>query len=137
MLKLNPQPVPGQPELFNKHHSGQRKNKYVLDLFCGDGLAAQGYIESGFITIGADLVDTKYYPGYFLKMDWREALIRFSPMVEFIHASPPCQTHSKLKGLCKYQYSNYTSLVKKWLERTGKKYVIENVPVQCLNRLLN
>lgn len=124
--------TPGRQEIFNNCSPGLQKKFWVLDLFGGEGLAALGYLQQGFNVIGCD-IEEKKYPGYFVKMDWREALYRFGDKVHAVHASPPCQIHSKLKGLCKNEYKSYIKLCHRKLIKTGLPFVIENVPMAMEN----
>ena len=81
----------------------------VLDLFCCSGGAAVGY-EKAFgdaeIT-GIDHVFKKEYPYNFIKADIvdfiQETPIGWFREFDFIHASPPCQIHSRTKELAKAQ----------------------------------
>ena len=68
----------------------------ILDLFCGAGGAAVGYSRAGFEVIGVDLDEQKNYPFEFIKMDAFEALEKYGPYVDAVHASP----HAKAIRLC-------------------------------------
>lgn len=66
----------------------------VLDLYCGLGGWATGFLETGNRVIGYDIADFRNeYPGWFIKTD----LLTFSnfPHAEVIVASPPCTDFSK------------------------------------------
>ena len=82
--------------------------KVLLDLYCCGGGAAMGYHYSGFDRIiGVDIVRKNAYPFEFFKADIME-LIRRAPrewwlQFELVHASPPCQTYSITRNLCKAQ----------------------------------
>lgn len=68
---------------------------YLLDLFCGQGGAAAGYIAAGWHVIGVDLADhSKRYPGEFHQGDALAFLATNGAAVDAIHASPPCQGYS-------------------------------------------
>lgn len=68
----------------------------LLDLFCGEGGAATGYMRAGFRVIGVDVVDhVRRYPGVFVQGDALEFLARHGRMFDAIHASPPCQGYSR------------------------------------------
>ena len=63
----------------------------LLDLFCCEGVAGQGYYDAGFDVIGVDIVQQNRYPFEFHRGDaatW--------PLDGFdaVHASPPCEDHS-------------------------------------------
>jgi DNA (cytosine-5)-methyltransferase 1 len=67
----------------------------LLDLFCGGGGAAMGYHRAGFDVVGVDVVAQPDYPFPFHRGDattW--------PLDGFdaIHASPPCQDHTTIRG---------------------------------------
>ena len=65
----------------------------VLDLYCGAGMAADGYAAAGFVPTGVDIVIRASYPYEFV---WGNALAiledrDFVSQFDLIHASPPCQ----------------------------------------------
>ena len=110
----------------------------VLDLFCCSGGAAVGY-EKAFgdaeIT-GVDHVFKKEYPYNFIKADIvdfiQETPIGWFREFDFIHASPPCQIHSRTKELAKAQGNlpsdvDYMPLMRHFLLHVEVPYVIENV----------
>jgi len=73
----------------------------VLDLFCGAGMAGDGYAAAGFEPTGVDIVLRASYPYEFV---WGNALAilkdrRFVNQFDLIHASPPCQAHTRAKHL--------------------------------------
>ena len=107
-----------------------------LDLYCKAGGAAKGYNMAGFEVIGVDIESQPNYPYEFIQADALEVLKNkdFIRQFDFIHASPPCQFHSKAKGLSKARnggkYGNHFDLIpatRELLKATGKPYVIENV----------
>ena len=67
-----------------------------LDLFCGRGGWAKGFLDAGYRVVGVDILDMrKYYPGEFIQADivgWHWTGER--PRV--IVASPPCTEFSQL-----------------------------------------
>ena len=75
----------------------------ILDLFCGAGGAARGYVQAGHTVTGIDIdpgLETHYRAAgatRFKCLDWREAIATISD-VDFYHASPPCQRHSKMSN---------------------------------------
>ena len=73
----------------------------LLDLFCKAGGAAKGYTDAGFDVVGVDIKNQKRYPFEFIQADALEVLQdnTFIDQFDFIHASPPCQTHSSTKHL--------------------------------------
>lgn len=110
----------------------------VLDLFCGGGGAAEGYLRafpSAAIT-GVDLVDhSAQYPGDLVVEDALTYLTKHGKDYDFIHASPPCQGYSPhvvsrsskwVRTLGKDEPRLIGALREALLE-VGKPYVIENV----------
>jgi DNA (cytosine-5)-methyltransferase 1 len=73
----------------------------VLDLFCGAGMAGDGYAQAGFEPTGVDIILRASYPHRFV---WANALAvlgdrAFVSQFDLIHASPPCQAHTRAKHL--------------------------------------
>jgi DNA (cytosine-5)-methyltransferase 1 len=106
----------------------------VLDLFCGQGALSLGYFRAGFRrVIGIDTSESalKRYPDSFERhqMDWQEGLKKFGNDADLIIASPPCQHASQaVVKANKHKHPNLVPGVQYALRRTGKPYVIENVP---------
>ena len=66
----------------------------VIDLYCGLGGWAKGFLEKGHSVTGYDIIDfSEQYPRKFVKAD----LLTFSdfPSADIIVASPPCTDFSK------------------------------------------
>jgi len=111
----------------------------LLDLFCGAGGAAMGYHRAGFEVVGVDIKPQPNYPFQF----WQEdALIAadglanagqaFGHYFDAIHASPPCQAHTRANGgwkgrLPEGRHPELIEPTRELLEATGLPYVIENV----------
>lgn len=112
----------------------------LLDLYCCEGGAAEGYRRAGFAVRGVDHQDQPLYPFPFHRGDALLVLrlliagegIRFGEEVLYlsdfavIHASPPCQIHSYMTG----DRSAHVDLIpetRELLVATGLPYVIENV----------
>lgn len=105
----------------------------LLDLCCGEGLAAWGYWLSGRFSeiVGVDTnpeMRTRYsfdfVCGDMLTLDYE-----FLSGFDFIHASPPCQAYSHVTP--KWARGNHMRLVAAthlMLYASGKPYCIENVP---------
>lgn len=107
----------------------------LLDLFCGAGLAADGYVQAGFEVYGVDFKKQNNYPYEFQQNDALEILKDFSFLKSFdiIHASPPCQAHTRAKHLRNAQgnKSRYQDLLTPALEllrKSGIPWIVENVP---------
>lgn len=105
----------------------------LLDLYCGGGLAAAGYWQSGCFTeiVGVDIEpDMEFvYPFDFVHEDALKLDYEFLAQFDFIHASPPCQAYSKATP--KHTRSRHMRLIAAthlMLVSAGKPYVIENVP---------
>lgn len=103
----------------------------LLDLFCGAGGAATGYVRAGFDVFGVDITRQPYYQFPYARVDAVEFL-RTEDLSRFdaIHASPPCQAYSKLNKNARrneIEYVNYIPIVRELLGQTGLPYVIENV----------
>lgn len=108
----------------------------ILDLFCKAGGAAYGYHMAGFDVVGVDIEEQPHYPFTFIKADAIEFL-KSRDLSEFdaIHASPPCQRYSKIKSrnsipadVWNERHPDLIPVVRELLMKTGKPYIIENVP---------
>lgn len=108
----------------------------LLDLYCGAGGCAAGYEKAGFEVIGVDINPQPNYPYEFIQANALDILNdkKFIKQFAAIHASPPCQAHSKARGLSEARnngkYGDHLDLIPKTRElliNTGKPYVIENV----------
>ena len=108
----------------------------LLDLYCGAGMASDGYKLAGFECEGVDINPQPNYPYTFEQADALEYLLTDAPEAyDVIHVSPPCQAHTRAKHLRKAQngVSKYTDLLTPTLkilkERWSHKiWVAENVP---------
>ena len=108
----------------------------ILDMYCGAGLASDGYRLAGFKDItGIDVRLQKNYPYKFIHADAIEVLkdIAFLKQFDVIHASPPCQAHTRAKHLRKAQggkskYEDLLSPTLRLLRKTKIPWVVENVP---------
>lgn len=97
----------------------------LLDLFCGAGGAAKGYQRAGFYVVGVDIKPQPRYCGdEFVRAD---AMTFPLEGYDVIHASPPCQDYSSLKGLAGHQRGRLVEEVRARLIASGSEYVIENV----------
>ena len=110
----------------------------VLDLFCGGGGAAEGYLRAfpDAKIVGVDIAGHSInYPGQFILADALEYLEACGKDFDFIHASPPCQGYSPhvtshdsewvpTRGKAE---PRLIGAVRDLLLEIGKPYVIENV----------
>jgi DNA (cytosine-5)-methyltransferase 1 len=111
-------------------HNGSYGNPRLLDLFCCEGGAGDGYHRAGFHVVGVDVEDQPRYPFDLLTADAVRVLTempRFVDTFDAFHASPPCQAHSDLQKQSKREYPDFIVPVREALDRIGKPYVIENV----------
>lgn len=104
----------------------------LLDLYCGAGMAADGYVRAGFDVVGVDINPQPHYPYPFIKADALDVLAHTHGF-DAIHASPPCQLHTRAKHLRKAQggASKYPDLLTPTLELLRAQdapWVVENVP---------
>lgn len=110
----------------------------IVDLFCKAGGCTKGYQDAGFYVIGVDIEPQPRYVGdEFYEDDALDFLNRWldDPSwlrpVDAWHASPPCQHFSRMTACrpgLREEYPDLVEPVRDLLQRTGKPYVIENVP---------
>lgn len=108
----------------------------LLDLFCGAGMASDGYTRAGFDVEGVDLNPQPHYPYPFTQGDALAVLDTDRPEeFDVIHVSPPCQAHTRAKHLRTAQggASKYDDLLTPTLELlrerwSHKIWIAENVP---------
>jgi DNA (cytosine-5)-methyltransferase 1 len=103
----------------------------LLDLFCGAGGAAMGYSRAGFDEIVG--VDNRpmHYPFTFILGDALEYCAAHGAEFDAIHASPPCQAYTQSALGFRRSGKVYPDLLgatRAALEKTGRPWVIENVP---------
>ena len=101
----------------------------LVDLFCGAGGASMGYYRAGFNILGVDHKPQKNYPFEFIQGDVFEVWddLPHDDIAAYA-ASPPCQAYSVTKSLHDNEHPDLVAATRKLLLRTGKPYVIENVP---------
>lgn len=103
----------------------------ILDLFCGEGLAAWGYWLSGRFSevVGVDcnpLVGERYAFD-FIQADCLSLTYDFLMDFDFIHASPPCQAYSYLTPDDGKERPKLVAGTKLMLYASGVPHIIENV----------
>lgn len=99
----------------------------LLDLFCGAGGAAMGYCRAGFDVVGVDINPQPRYPFEFHQGD---AMTWPLDGFDAIHASPPCQAYSAMKGMwnARPDHPDLLPATRARLLDSNLPYVIENVP---------
>ena len=100
----------------------------LLDLFCCAGGAAMGYYRAGFDVVGVDINPQPRYPFEFHQCDAIAFVRDHWHSFDAIHASPPCQAYSETHKLRRNDHPELIPLTREALKRTGKPWVIENVP---------
>ena len=83
-----------------------------------------GYHRAGFEVVGVDIERQPRYPFEFHQAD---AILYSLDGFDVIHASPPCQDYSSLKGLQAHRRPRLVPAIRARLRRTATSYVIENV----------
>jgi DNA (cytosine-5)-methyltransferase 1 len=109
----------------------------VLVLYCCGGGSSMGYHNLGFDVTGVDIKKKRYYPFKQIKGDCLEIVkdVAFLKHFDFIHASPPCQTHSRANKCSWGETSsiNHIPQIREALINSKVPAVIENVPGSDLN----
>jgi DNA (cytosine-5)-methyltransferase 1 len=103
----------------------------LLDLFCGAGGCSVGYARAGFEVVGVDINPQPRYPFEFHQADALEFLKAHGREFDAIHASPPCQRYSEVTRCIPGRAQKHPDLVdptRELLQRSGRQWVIENVP---------
>jgi len=104
-----------------------------IDLFCGYGGWARGFLDAGYRVIGFDNEPkcAKYYPGEFVLADLRDFNFRMMAYgIQVIVASPPCQRFSLARPDLRNPEEGMTlvrAAVKIIHEAKPKFWCIENV----------
>jgi DNA (cytosine-5)-methyltransferase 1 len=110
----------------------------LLDLFCCEGGAGEGYRRAGFEVTGVDVVPREYHPGAFVQSDAIAFLLEHGHEFDAVHASAPCQRYMNGGNAARVRkQSDRPDLLgptREALDRVGKPYVIENVPGAPLRR---
>lgn len=112
-------------------HRGQPT---VLDVFCGESGAGEGYRRAGFAVLGIDNDPARLAanPGDTILADALEVLALLDVLARFtlLHTSPPCQGYSRGTAALPDRLERYDRLIaitRELLIDTGRPYVIENV----------
>lgn len=107
------------------------KKLKLLDLYCCGGGAGFGYEQAGFKVTGIDIEPQPKHRGLFIQADAIEYLKKHYQDYDVIHASPPCQAYSMASMQFRKAGKKYVDLIEETrqeLIKTGKPYIIENVP---------
>ncbi|MFE5106353.1 SAM-dependent methyltransferase [Streptomyces sp. NPDC056663] len=99
----------------------------VLDLFSCQGGAGMGYHLAGLDVTGIDLAPQPRYPFRFIQADALNYVREHGSKFDFIHASPPCQRHSRAQKIQQREHPDLIAPTRTALEATGRPWVIENV----------
>jgi DNA (cytosine-5)-methyltransferase 1 len=110
----------------------RQSSPLLVDLCCGAGGAALGYGRAGFDVVGVDIEPQPRYPFRFIQADVMSLdLEKEFPDAACFHASPPCQPFSvstKRYRNAGKAYPDILAALREKLRRTGKPFVLENVP---------
>jgi DNA (cytosine-5)-methyltransferase 1 len=91
-----------------------------------------GYHRAGFDVTGVDIdpAPGRHYPFEFVHADALDYLTAHGAEFDAIHASPPCQDHSKLKHARPVDHGTgyLLAATRDLLAAAGRPWVIENVP---------
>lgn len=118
----------------------------ILDLFCCQGGASEGYRRAGFEPYGVDVAPQPKYPFAFERGDARAimAWLIAGQKVPFrkpdgsretlglsdfsaIHASPPCQGYTLAQRIQGRDHPDLIDCVRDFLDASGLPWIIENV----------
>lgn len=88
-----------------------------------------GYHRAGFEVVGVDIKSQPHYPFTFVQADALEFVRSFGAGFDAIHASPPCQAYVRSGMVAKDgRHRALVPATREALQRTGRPFVIENVP---------
>lgn len=116
-------PVPTRP---------YTRRPWMLDTFCGEGVAAMGYYRAGFDILGVDNNQERLdkYPFPYVKADAVEFLLDHGHRFHARHGSPTCTGYSRGTAAIPDRFERYDRLIAATREamiEVGGPYVIENV----------
>jgi len=101
----------------------------LLDLFCGAGGAAMGYVRAGFDVVGVDIKPQPRYPFEFRQVDVFAVSLPWMRTFDAVHASPPCQHYSVVTPAAnRASHPDWLAATRGLLRMVGAPWVIENVP---------
>lgn len=110
----------------------------LLDLFCCQGGASQGYVNAGFDVVGVDIDPQPRYPFKFVQADAIEFFTNHAHQFDAWHASPPCQAHTNAQKIMGNYHRDFIVPTRRMFAEanqyrvrngaTAVPWVIENVP---------
>jgi len=101
----------------------------LLDVFCDSGGTSRGYQLAGFYVVGVDIRPQPRYAGdEFHQGDAVEFLLRHARHFDALAGSPPCQWYSATQRIQGRQHPKLIGPTREAMRRSGRPYVIENVP---------
>lgn len=86
-----------------------------------------GYHRAGFDVVGVDKDPQPHYPFEFIQADAIEFVREHGLKFDAVHASPPCQVHSKTAVTHNVSHPDLIEPTRDALREVGRPYVIENV----------
>lgn len=104
----------------------------LLDLFCGEGGAGEGYHRAGFEVTGVDTSAARLdrYPFARYNADAIEFVLAHGHKFDAIHASPPCTGYSRGTAAIPNRVERYDRLIAATREAliiVDRPYIMENV----------
>lgn len=99
----------------------------VLDAFCCQGGAGEGYRRAGFDVLGVDIEPQPHNPHPMVVTDALAYIAEHGRQFDLVHASPPCQGYSATQAIRGNDHPRMIADVRAICRRIGVPYVIENV----------
>jgi DNA (cytosine-5)-methyltransferase 1 len=99
----------------------------LLDAFCCQGGAGEGYARAGFDVVGVDNVEQPRNPRDVVVADAVVFIMRRGHEFDAIHASPPCQGYSDTYRIMGGEWPRLIAATRDACRHAGVPYVIENV----------
>lgn len=87
-----------------------------------------GYHRAGFDVVGVDIAPQPRYPFEFVQDDALVYFISAAHGFDAVHASPPCQAHTRAQKIRRNDHPDLLEPTRDMLANAGIPYVIENVP---------
>lgn len=100
----------------------------LLDAFCCQGGAGEGYRRAGFDVVGVDIKPQPKNPGRVVLADAIDHIRKYGHLYHAIHASPPCQGYSDTHRIMGGDWPRLIEQTREACKAAGVPYVIENVP---------